>query len=545
MTFNPVFPESIKILADLGSGFVQIQDVQLTSPIHITRGNPSTSQMDRLAQTGSLTFSLDNSTDNSQGLLGLYSLNNANKLSGWDIGVPIKAVVTFLGIDEPVFYGKIVSIQPRSGKYGERKVDVSCVDWMEEAATAKAKGVAIQLNKRSDEIFTTLLATVQRQPPATRIGIGADTYPFALDNALDEEISVMSEWQRLVQSEQGYGFVLRDGTLVFQGRFRRTNLFTLSETLTDEDLTKVDTSRGVEEVYNKVQVQAHPRRVDSSATSVLFSLASKPLIPRSTSQEFTALYRDPLARATRAGGTEMVTPVATTDYTFNTLSDGTGTDITSQLTITAPDGFGGNSTRVVVLNNGPQDGYLTKLQLRGKGVYDYETALATALSTESRTKYGERLFSLDMPYQHDFIVAQDAANFIVAQSKHLITQVRGASFIGNREERLMKAALRIDIGERVRIEETVVGTQPVLPVGEPQPVSALEFFVNYVELTIVEGPMVYCTWGLAPADPFNYWILERSGFTELDFTTRLGYGSFIAGWILDESELGLDTRVNP
>lgn len=540
---NEVFPEKIIIKADLGAGFVELPDVLRGYAITSNRGIPGTSARDRLASTGGLNFTLDNSEENSAGLLGRYSINHTNTLAGWHPGIAIQAYVKYLGIEEPFFTGKLVDVVPMSGKYRNRTVQAVCVDWMEEMATAKARGIPVQLNKRSDEVFTTLINAVAKQPVAKQIGIGGDTYPYSLDNALDEEVSVMSESQRLLDSEQGYGFVKRDGTLVFQGRHRRTNLFTVSETLTDADLYNVDPSRGVDEIYNKALVQAHPRRVDAAATTVLFVLASKPRIERNVTQKFNVLYRDPLARATRAGGMEMVQPVSATDYTFNTKEDGTGTDITAQLTVSAV--YGGNSGEVTVVNNGPGDGYLTKLQCRGKGIYDYETTIAVASSTGSKNKYGERTFSLDMPYQHDPLVAQDAAAFIVAQSKYLLTQVKAVTFIANREDRLMKAALRIDIGERVRVQETVIGTAQVQVVDEPQPVNATEFFVNAVNLNITGDGIIFCTWILVPADPFNYWILDRTGFTELDYTTRLGYGSFVAGWVLDESTLGDNTRVNP
>jgi len=538
-----VFPEEIIFKADLGAGFVEIPDVQQVAPISSNRGIQGTSQRDRLASTGALSLLLDNSEANSAGLLGLYSLNNINTLAGWHIGIPVQMFVKYLSIDEPIFVGKLAAVIPGSGKYRDRKVEVSCVDWMEEAATAKARGIPIQINKRSDEVFSTLIDAVARQPVARQIGIGGDTYPYSLDNALDEEVSVMTEAQRLLQSEQGYGFVSRSGTVVFQGRHRRTNLFTLSATLTDADILEMDTSRGEEEIFNKALIQAHPRRVDVAATSVMFTLASKPRIERGTSTVFNVLYRDPLARATRAGGLDMIQPVITADYLFNSLEDGTGTDLSAQLTVSAV--YGGNSGAVTVLNNGPSDGFLILLKCRGRGVYDYESVLGIASSPGSILKYGEKTFSLDMPYQHDPLVAQDAASFIVAQSKHLLTQVRSVTFCANNSDRLMKAALRTEIGDRVRVQETVTGTVAVLPVDEPQPVAAVEFFVNAVELTIIERGIMYCTWILAPADPFNYWILERDGFTELDFTTRLGYGSFIAGWVLDESTLGDNTRVNP
>lgn len=522
--------------------WTELLDIQINPPIQINRGIQGTSQRDRVASTGTMSFQLDNSAENSQKKLGLYSPNNVNALLGWDIGTAVRCTVTYLAIGETVFRGTVVKITPISGKHGDRKVIVSCVDWMEEAATAKVHGIPIQLNKRSDEVFLTILAGVERQPIAILAGIGADTYPFALDNALDEEVSVMTELQKLAQSALEYAFVKRDGTLTWEGRHRRPNLTTLAETLTDQDILSVQADRGREEIINRAEMQAHPRRVDAAATTVLFTHASKPRIERNTSTLINALYRDPAQRATRVGGLNMVTPVATTDYTFNTLEDGTGTDLTSQLVVGAV--FGGNSAEVTVTNNGPQDGFLTKLELRGKGVYDFETVLAIADNVLSKAKYGGSLFSLDMPYQHNLNTAKDAADFVVAQSKSLLTPVRGVSFIANREDRLMKAALRLEVSDRVRVEETMVGTDPVAPIGETTLVSALEFFIQAVSLTIGEAGIIVCSWVLQPADPFAYWILEVAGFTELDLTTRLGYGAFVPGWVLGTSVLGTDTRVN-
>jgi hypothetical protein len=525
--------------------WLEIPDVQLTPAISISRGNDGTSQKDRVAETGTMSFALDNSEDNSAGLLGLYSSpNNVNVLEGWEVGIDVRCIVAYAGVDEPVFYGTIEDIVPGSGKFRERKVSVSCVDWMDEAATAKVRGLQVQLNKRSDEVFTVLINSVPRQPGGGYIAqIGGDIYPYALDNAFEGEVNVMSEFQRLVQSELGRVYVRRDGVAVFESRHKRPNLFTLSLTMTDEDIDELDTGRGRSDIINHAEVQAHPRRVDAAATSVLFTLASKPRIERNTPLTLNVLFRDPDARATRVGGTNLVQPVATTDYMFNTLESGAGTDVTSQLTVVGT--FSANGGEVVVTNNGPSDGYLTKLQCRGRGIYDYETILAKADSAASKEKYGERSFPLDMPYQNDLNVAKDAAEFVVQQSKALLTQVKGVSFFANREDRLLLAALQLDVSAKIHLDETVVGNEPFTPVGEDvQEVTVVEFFINSVQMEIGERGVIKCQWALEPADPFNYWILERDGFTELGQTTRLAYGSFIAGWVLNDSVLGTGTRVN-
>jgi len=519
-------------------------DVQIASGIRVNRGIQGITFRDRVASSGDLDFQLDNSATNSQALLGLYSPNNANALDGWRIGVNVRLSMVFQEVRQFLFYGTIDSITPTSGKFGSRKVLVSCVDWMDEAARVKVKGLTVLQNVRSDEVFSALLANMENQPPqGSVVQVGGDEYPFALDNAFSEEVSVMTEFTKLIQSEQGFIWVRRDGVLIFESRHKRPNIFTTDISLTDQEISGVGAGRGRDSVINRAEVQAHPRRVDAAATSILFQLASVPEILRSTSLTVEALYRDPDARATRVGGIEMVVPVATTDYAFFENADGTGTDYTAQISIVVT--FSANSAVVVVTNNGPFDGFLTKLNLRGKGIYAYETALATADSQPSKTRYGETTFALDMPYQDDLNVSRDAAEFIVNQAKDILTQVDSVTFWGNRSIQLMNAALQRDVSDKINLIETVIGAAPFFPIGETeQQITATNFFINGINLTIGERGVIRCTWTLAPGDPFNYWILERTGFTELGITTRLGYGSFIAGWVLDDSALGSGTRVN-
>lgn len=539
-----VFPEAVTVEVELdgvGNGWTELPDVQINTNIEIRRGISGTGPLDLLAGTGTMTFQLNNAANNSAGLEGLYSLRHANALDGWKTGIGIRAFLLYGSVPRYVFVGTIKSIEPMPGKHKERKVSVTCVDWMDEAARTKVRGLATETDKRSDEVFSELLAIVDRQPASTAIQYGADEYPYVFDNALSEKNTVYSEFQRLCQSEFSRAFVKGDGTLVYESRHKRPNSLSVAVTLTGDDIGGITTQRGNEAIVNRVEVQAHPRRVDVT-NSVLFTLASIPKIEAGTSYSFSAPYRDPDARATRVGGMSMVTPVATTDYTAFENQDGTGSDLTSS--VDADIVFGANSAEVTVTNAGSQDLYLCSFQLRGLGVYDYETVLAVADDEDSQAEYGESVLSVDMPYQDDPRIAKDAADYLVSQLSDVISPVTEVEFVANREDRLMLAALTLDVSDRVHVEDDMVGTEPFVPVGEIEEITALEFFINSVQLSIGERGIMRCKWGLTPADPFKYWILERDGFTELGETTRLAYGAFIPGWQLDNSALGTDTRVN-
>jgi hypothetical protein len=543
-----VFPSSIRIEARLGNGLVwtELPDVLIKSPISISRGNEGSTQKDRVAQTGSMTFRLNNAEDNSEGLLGLYSPNNMNRLEGWGVGIPIRCVITYSGTDYVQFVGVVEAIEPTSGKFKDRQVSVSCTDWMEEAARSKIRGLPLQIGERSSRVFEVVANGVERQPVGGYdIKPGADVFPYALDSALEGEVNAMSEFQRIAQSELGRIYVSREGTVVYEGRHYRPNLQTLFGTLTDADIDGVEAGRGREDVINHAEIQVFPRRVDATPTTVLSELAGTKKIERNTDVEVNVLLRDPESRATRVGGRDMVQPVPTTDYLFNSLEDGTGTDLTGQLTVVVD--FSANGGNATITNNGPQDGYLIKFQTRGRGVYDYETVQVKSDSQASKDKYGEAGFSLDMPYQANFGIAQDAADFVVQQAKELLTQIRAVRFYANNEDRLMIAALTGEISNKISLVETVIGAESFLLVGEDegqvQEISVTKFFINSVRLEIGERGVTTCTWTLEPADPFSYWILEVTGSTELEVTTRLAYGSFQLAWVLDFDFLGTTTRL--
>jgi hypothetical protein len=225
----------------------------------------------------------------------------------------------------------------------------------------------------------------------------------------------------------------------------------------------------------------------------------------------------------------MVTPVAGTDYTFNSQEDGLGTDLTDQLVVTVD--FGGNSAEVTVENNGPADGFIPAagLQLRGRGIYDFEPVLSDLKDQDSLDAYGESVYTYDMPYQSSPVNARDLAQFILALNKDLSTRVESVTFLANWSEQTVEQAFNLEISDRVAITSTTLG------------LDAVPFFVNGVGLNVHMSGLVTVTWNLAPVDTTQFWLLEVDGRTELDQTTVLGYGLFVPGWILDTSQLGTDT----
>jgi hypothetical protein len=522
-----------RVEMDFGAGWVDVSE-DVVSQITASWGIHGSSPKQRVADPGSMRFRLDNSTLNSGGLLGYYSPGHPNVRAGFDIRTPVRYVLNheFFG-DKVKWVGTVESVKPVAGL--TQVVDVSCADWLEDAARSKLTAMEVQTDIQSDILFDTLIAAAPKQPPnGTMVGTGSDIYAYALDDVQDERTTLLEVLQRLMLSEFGICHESA-GQVVFEGRKLRGGggaiKFALSE---DDQIIGLGLASGRDDIINRVQVIVHPRRRDGAATTVLFNLASAVEIPRGTSITINCPYRDPNQQAQRVGGVDMVTPVAVTDYSFNASKDGSGADYTGQLSVSYVGTPGGNSATVIATNAGPADGWIPAngLKLRGRGLYNFESVIADYGDAASIAAFGEGVLSYDMPFQDSTANAADLALFLLALNKDPRPRAQKVTFLANWSEVEIEQAFNLEISDRVSVTSPGAGLT-----AEPYFVNGFSFVSQLNGLTTV-------TMDLAPVNQAQYWQLEVTGRTELDETTVLGYGLFAVGWILDSSTLGTDTFLN-
>lgn len=491
------------------------QDVRMADGITFDRGIAGNGPNDRVASTGALRFTLDNSAANSAGLAGYYTRLHKNARKGFKIGIRVRLSLIHKGNVYTKFVGTLDSATPTPGALMDRRTMCTVVDWIDDAARFKLSNLAAMLSVRADEILDEVIDSMTSQPVARDIDQGMETYLYALDSARDESTTALTELQRVAQSELGYAYVKGDGTFRFEGRHVRSaatqNALVLDGTHSGL-VAPIARDRGP----NVIQVYLHPRRVDVAATTVLYSHQSKPLLQLGESVTFTGAYTDPTQAAARVGGTDMVTPVATTDYTMNTIDDGSGTDLTSSFTVTAS--FGGNSAEFTVTNNGTVPGYITKLQARGRGLYDFEAVFTEDRDTDSIDEVGEISAGVDMPYQDDLPLGTLAAQYLVSLYSTPEYNVDSVSVRPNIDATFMTKCLDIDIGSRVGIIDTMSGITTLTGTSGQR-----GYFVQSEHYDIAPGGIVTIRWGLAPADALAFWVLEVPGASELEVSTRLGY----------------------
>lgn len=429
------------------------------------------------------------------------------------------------------FFGTIKSIAPRSGQYRERYVDISCVDTMDAFARIKPQRLDVQLDVTATELVTQLVNNASHLVYGDEVSIDAtdDIYPFAFDGAKDESTTIMAELQKLALSERGYFYIARqsgpllitgDGGIRFESRDTRRNSSIRPFVL--ENLTDLMTTHTSEEVVNRVQVRVFPRAVDDVDTTVLFTRggtttqtasAQAQLIKNKATITFNAPYRDPTELNRRVAGVDMQYPV-TTDFRFRTQKNGTGGNLNNQLSIIV--NFGGSSAEVTVRNNGPQPGFLTFFQLRGRGIYTYEPVTVTKEDLLSVMSIGPIDLVYEMPYIGEPSIADEVAEKILTAYQNPRTFIKSGSFFANEDNDAMTAFLTFDIGDKIPIAEAVHGFTDFLSpsvfwrleeagfselgtttkLGDPGTV----YIIQNIEFDITKGDLINVRWGLIPGD---------------------------------------------
>jgi len=280
-------------------------------------------------------------------------------------------------------------INPIPGLNGERYTSVTVKDWIYRASNHKLRSIAYTTNKTLNQGVALVLADMSDTPDAVDYRTPESTFPTIFDT-MTSQTTALSEIAKLTQSEIGYTYLTRYGLRV-EGRLTRNEEKTSldeypmarsqmectvnedGDELVNEDgdcLLYADatsaffdnTQLGMElsygmQFYNQVKYTAYPRRVDASATTVLYSLQSPMFIASGQSVVISGSYKDPTGVAKSVNGIDMVTPVATTHYKMYANQDGTGTNLTANLTVT-PDFPNQASFRHTFTNSGAS-GYIT------------------------------------------------------------------------------------------------------------------------------------------------------------------------------------------
>ena len=502
-----VYPEAIAIEMLLnGSDWTDIS-ADVVGGLSCSYGILSNGPLDRVAQTGTLNFALNNSERNSALTRGYYTPGGANCRSGFATGCPVRLLVTFEGDTRVKFYGRIapMGIEVAPGIKGSRLTYVEVHDFMEQLARYELDQQEIYASQSAAEGIPILCGMMAIQPASFELNDCEVYFPFIFDD-VTAGATGLNEAAKMAHSELGYVY-MKFGTyvneiMVVDGQKTRKNralkqipvdptteetlITEASDTLVTEDSETLITCTAEaisldnlmhqlvvspRTLANLVTISVYPRTRDLAATSVLWSNQSELTMAAGASTTITGTYRNPTGGGS-ACGTDMVPPVITTDYTMFSATGGGGSNISTDLAVTAVSKT--DKVTLTLTNNNASTGYINKLQVRGRGIYKYDASSSISSDSTSISDYGKLPLSINQHYNVDPVGAKTAVDKLLSFYKDVSTTASEAAYHANRSRALMWAFLIFEPGTRVNIMETM---------GEID----ADYFINGVSYTITPG----------------------------------------------------------
>lgn len=499
----------------IGAAWIDLSaDVVQSLSIHF--GVDANGPLDLLANTGHCQFNLRNDAQPGK-LLGRYSVSNvANKIAGWTFGIPFRLTLTFLGVDYVRFRGKIRIINPDTGHIGRRQVEIVAYDVMRDLAEADLRQLSIPVNQSESQVVAAILDAVaaESQPIARSLDLGVDVLPYALYD-IGGDTKAMTALTKVSQTSFYFMAVKSDGTFI--GLNRHTYALGTNRYTFDGDFDELEIPSDAEEVFSIVRATTHPVTIGTSATVLYALTGTPPSVQPGQTLIIWGNYNDSSNAQRLIGGLAFEPTggpppgVSGTDYAANSAVDGSGSNLTGSISVTIT-AFA-TTAKFQITNNAAVPVYLvtpggaTLLQIRGKAVRDLGPQ-----TFESTSSTSGKPFAMDLSYQSDPNIGQNAADYVYAQrnATRFAYQVNAVKFRANRSTAKMVAALSAQPGDQVIITEPVNG------------LTLVSAIIQSVTLDENEG-VLDCRFGLAPAAPFKSWQVEVVGANEVEQTIVVGF----------------------
>jgi hypothetical protein len=317
---------------------------------------------------------------------------------------------------------KIVDIQLTPGQWGPRTIVVTCQDYYVDLMGA-IYDPALSTNDRTSTALMDMIDTgILPIPYASRwwlldaspldtdtvlysraegftTYLGNTTLDYVGDN-LDTQgkgVSVQAFIEEMCAAEMDGRFLYINTNGFPRYAFFNRHAFAQNYSVTNVvETTPADfIDDGVQYDYgynqcNHIELTVYPRKLGSAGTELARTTSPMKipgtLRPGENSRRFTLRYRDPDNPGGTCAATTIITPVASTDYTGNLESDGTGEDYTSNLVVSVVNKT--NAAEVTVSNTALGDVYLTLLKLRGTPMTAQQPVSLRAVDASSIEQYG-------------------------------------------------------------------------------------------------------------------------------------------------------------
>jgi hypothetical protein len=410
----------------------------------------------------------------------------------------------FIFADQPSWTGRIESITPSPSASDVKTCKIKAFGALAYINQFKVQ-LETQTDRRTDQAVGDILDDVG-WPSADR---DLDSGISTIDRFWISDKGTIESLQLVEQAEAGFIKETGTGEIGFENRYHRlTTPSSTTSQITFTDATDatypymaLDQDDPLSTIIN--HFEASVRTYTTGTLAALWTHpetgASSPTLAPSEAKTFEAVYPNPDAGNNAVEVNAWTTPAATTDYLANTASDGSGTNKTSDITVSQTK----LATRMIMtFSNGSTDPvFMTKIQARGTPVTTSNPVLVRAIDSDSKTKYGERKFIAGTRFISTTTLAQAWCDYhlvIYESPVDVLTLVFSAGTTNG-----FFAASTMDLSNRV----TIVGTSSAA-VG-----INTDFFIENISQRLAQGSTDHVvTIQLSPATGgySQFWVLGTS-----------------------------------
>jgi hypothetical protein len=432
---------------------------------------------------------------------GEITLHNADGAYGPERGtIPLHPGVNVIiqaNGGETLLRAAIAHVEPESGDLGGRTCAVHLAGPEDRLQAARVL-IPLLVNVRASAVLDALLDQPGLSGFSRLFDTGRSVFAYVGDTWADG-VQALRAVRQVVEAERGRFFTDRQGRLVFYER-GRLDTGQPVQALFANDFDALDYVYG-DDLVNQVRVTVRPRAV-GAAGSVLWQLESAVRIAPGECRQIRAALRD--SAGNPMAGRDLIDPLAVTDYQANSAADGTGTDLTTLVTLALVSGaVGGSSVLLEACNTSSQTAYLLPgARLRGTPLYQADAMLVEALDDTSIDTYGVHALAFNLPYLVTVDEAEALAHYHLDRRK----QPTGRVVTLNPNPHRRADVLPLTLFDRITVIESHTD-------------HARDYFIIEEAHTIDHGGVRHrVTWRLEPANRGGFWQVGRG---QLGSSTRL------------------------
>lgn len=263
---------------------------------------------------------------------------------------------------------------------------------------------------------------------------------------------------QLEETEAGFIRETRDAGIAFENRHHRVlpPHDTVQETYSDLDdgttifYEALEPDMQLKAIANIIRAKVRSQVVASIAD--LWTLhetgAASPALGAGQSITMVAEYPTPDAANGDIGVSVWEDPAATTDYTCNSLANGTGTDRTADLGISTVKGL--RTMEITATNNGSGRLFITAMKARGTALQAQNETLVQHKDTASIASYGEREYLIPAEFIPNLTECNNYCQYIASLHGAEIPSFP-LTYIANQSQAAMDDALAREVSDRVHL----------------------------------------------------------------------------------------------